>query len=90
MRWHRPALWGWSGPPCMGEEHGGSLRGGPSHRAGWARLWGGAQTGTSRDHRVVGLGGALQGGLCARPLLPLQGLDVAWGRVGSALSSVIA
>ena len=82
MRRHRPALWGWSGPPCMGKGHGGSLQGGRSHRAGWARLWGGAQTGTSRDHRVVGLGGALQGGLCAQSLLPQQGLDVAWGAGG--------
>lgn len=35
-----------------------------------------------RDHRVVELGGALQGGLCAGPLLPQQGLDVAWGAGG--------
>lgn len=32
-----------------------------------------------RDHCVVGLGGSLQGGLCAGPLLPQQALDVAWG-----------
>lgn len=89
MRRHRPALWGWSGPPCMGEGHGGSLRGGRSHRAGWARLWGGAQTGTSRDPAWWGWEAPCRVASVPSPSFPSRAWTWPGGRVGSVLSSVI-